>query len=34
MGNKLKDEIPGAVLVKVPGRGHSLPTEDPLVCAS
>ena len=33
MGNKLKDEIPGAVLVKVPERGHSLPTEDPMVCA-
>ena len=33
MGNKLKDEIPGAMLVKVPRRGHALPTEDPLVCA-
>jgi pimeloyl-ACP methyl ester carboxylesterase len=33
MGNKLKDEIPGAVLVKVPRRGHALPTEDPLVCS-
>jgi pimeloyl-ACP methyl ester carboxylesterase len=33
MGNKLKDEIAGAVLVKVPRRGHSLPTEDPVVCA-
>lgn len=32
MGNKLKDEISGAVLVKVPRRGHALPTEDPLVC--
>ena len=34
MGNKLKDEIPGAVLVKVPRRGHALPTEDPRVCAA
>jgi pimeloyl-ACP methyl ester carboxylesterase len=33
MGNKLKDEIAGTVLVKVPQRGHSLPTEDPAVCA-
>jgi pimeloyl-ACP methyl ester carboxylesterase len=33
MGNKLKDEIPGSILVKVPERGHSLPTEAPLVCA-
>ena len=33
MGHQLKDEIPGAVLVKVPARGHSLPTEDPLRCA-
>jgi pimeloyl-ACP methyl ester carboxylesterase len=33
MGNKLKDEIPGAWLVKMPGRGHALPTEDPDVCA-
>ncbi len=33
MGHQLKDEIPGAVLVKLPGRGHSLPSEDPLRCA-
>lgn len=33
MGNKLKDEIPGASLVKVPGCGHSLPTEEPAVCS-
>jgi pimeloyl-ACP methyl ester carboxylesterase len=34
MGHQLKDQIPGAVLVKLPGRGHSLPTEDPLTCAN
>jgi pimeloyl-ACP methyl ester carboxylesterase len=33
MGHQLKDQIPGAVLVKLPGRGHALPTEDPLTCA-
>jgi pimeloyl-ACP methyl ester carboxylesterase len=34
MGHQLKDEIPGAVLVKLPGHSHSLPTEAPAVCAS
>jgi pimeloyl-ACP methyl ester carboxylesterase len=33
MGDKLKHEIAGTVLVKVPQRGHSLPTEDPVICA-
>jgi pimeloyl-ACP methyl ester carboxylesterase len=33
MGNKLKDEVPGSLLVKVPQRGHALPTEDPVACA-
>jgi pimeloyl-ACP methyl ester carboxylesterase len=33
MGHKLRDEVPGAILVKVPERGHALPTEDPHVCA-
>ena len=33
MGHQLKDEIPGAMLVELPGLGHSLPTEDPLRCA-
>lgn len=34
MGHALKDHIPGAVLVEVPGRGHSLPTEDPVKCSA
>ena len=34
MGHKLKDEIPGAVLAKIPGRSHALPTEEPVLCAS
>jgi pimeloyl-ACP methyl ester carboxylesterase len=33
MGNKLKDEIAGSLLVRIPGRGHALPTEDPALCA-
>jgi len=33
MGNKLKDEIPGALLAKIPGRGHCLTTEEPKICA-
>jgi pimeloyl-ACP methyl ester carboxylesterase len=34
MGHALKDHIPGAMLVELPGRSHSLPTEDPLRCKS
>ena len=34
MAHALKDHIPGAVLIEVPGCGHSLPTEDPLRCAT
>jgi pimeloyl-ACP methyl ester carboxylesterase len=34
MGHALKDHIPGAMLVEVPGRGHSLPTEDPMKCSA
>ena len=34
MGHALKDRIPGAVLIEVPRCGHSLPTEDPLRCAT
>jgi pimeloyl-ACP methyl ester carboxylesterase len=33
MGHKLKDEIPGARLVELPGCGHALPTELPLEIA-
>jgi pimeloyl-ACP methyl ester carboxylesterase len=34
MGHALKDHIPGAILVEVPGRSHSLPTEDPVKCSA
>jgi pimeloyl-ACP methyl ester carboxylesterase len=34
MGHALKDHIPGAMLVEVPGRSHSLPTEDPIKCSA
>jgi pimeloyl-ACP methyl ester carboxylesterase len=34
MGHKLKDEIPGARLVKLSGCGHALPTEKPLETAA
>jgi pimeloyl-ACP methyl ester carboxylesterase len=34
MGHALKDHIPGAMLVEVPGRSHSLPTEDPMKCSA
>ena len=34
MGHQIKDQIPGAVLVKLPRRGHSLATEDPQRCAN
>jgi pimeloyl-ACP methyl ester carboxylesterase len=34
MGHALKDHIPGAMLVEMPGRSHSLPTEDPIKCAN
>jgi fermentation-respiration switch protein FrsA (DUF1100 family) len=33
MGHALKDQIPGAVLVKLPGCGHCLPTEAAVECA-
>jgi pimeloyl-ACP methyl ester carboxylesterase len=33
MSHELRDYIPGAALIEVPGCGHSLPTEDPLRCA-
>ncbi len=34
MGHQLKDKLPRATLVTIPGRGHSLPGEDPVRCAT
>src|SRR5262245_15350675 len=34
MGHKLKDEIPGAQFVKLPGCGHQLPGERPMEIAA
>ena len=34
MGHALKDTIPGAKLVVIPGRGHSLTVEEPIRCAA
>ncbi len=34
MGHQLKDKLHDATLVTIPGRGHSLPGEDPVRCAT
>lgn len=34
MGHQLKDKLHRATLVTIPGRGHSLPGEDPVRCAA
>ena len=34
MGHQLKDKLHRATLVTIPGRGHSLPGDDPIRCAA